>query len=48
MIRNSKSDIKGIIEELKVNGIKLENEDIEINKKLAISGLRLFLRGQLF
>ena len=30
VIRNSTSDIKGLIEELKINGIKLENEDIEI------------------
>ena len=32
IIQNSKSDIKGIVEELKQNGIKLENEDIEINE----------------
>ena len=38
VIKNSKSDIKGLIEELKTNGIKLENEDIEINKKIGDYG----------
>ena len=38
VIKNSKSDIKGLIEELKANGIKLENEDIEINKKIGDYG----------
>lgn len=33
IIENSTSDIKTLIEELKINGKKLENEDIEINKK---------------
>lgn len=33
VIRNSKSDIQGIVEELKQNGIRLEDEDIAINKK---------------
>ena len=38
IIENSKSDIEGLIEELKENGIKLENEDIEINKKIGDYG----------
>ena len=33
IIENSTSDIKTLIEELKINGKKLENEDIEINKQ---------------
>ena len=45
VIRNSKSDIKGIIEELKVNGIKLENEDIEINKKIGDFGAEVVPKG---
>ena len=38
VIKNSKSDINGIIAELKINAIKLENEDIEINKKIGDYG----------
>ena len=38
IIKNSNSDIYGIVEELKQNGIKLENEDIEINKKIGEYG----------
>lgn len=38
LIENSKSDIDGIVEELIKNGIKLENEDIEINKKIGDFG----------
>ena len=34
VIKNSKSDITGIIKELEENAVKLENEDIEINKKI--------------
>ena len=45
VIRNSKSDIKSIIEELKVNGIKLENEDIEINKKIGDFGAEVVPKG---
>ena len=45
VIRNSKSDIKGLIEELKVNGIKLENEDIEINKKIGDYGAEVVPKG---
>ena len=45
LIRNSKSDIKGIVEELKQNGIKLENEDIEINKKIGDYGAEVVPKG---
>ncbi len=45
VIRNSKYDIKGLIEELKVNGIKLENEDIEINKKIGDYGAEVVPKG---
>ena len=45
VIKNSKSDIQGIIEELKVNAIKLENEDIEINKKIGDYGAEVVPKG---
>lgn len=45
VIKNSTSDIKGIIEELKQNGIKLENEDIEINKKIGDFGAEVVPKG---
>ncbi len=45
VIRNSTSDIKGLIEELKINGIKLENEDIEINKKIGDYGAEVVPKG---
>ncbi len=45
IIKNSKSDIRGIIEELKQNGIKLENEDIEINKKIGDYGAEIVPKG---
>ena len=45
VIRNSKSDIDGIIEELKQNGIKLENEDIEINKRIGDYGAEVVPKG---
>lgn len=45
LIKNSKSDIKEIIEELIANGIKLENEDIEINKKIGDFGAEVVLKG---
>ena len=45
IIQNSKSDIKGIVEELKQNGIKLENEDIEINKKIGDYGAEVVPKG---
>src|SRR5574344_2675723 len=45
IIKNSKSDIKGIVEELKQNGIKLENEDIAINKKIGDYGAEVVPKG---
>lgn len=45
IIENSKSDIAGIVEELKQNGIKLENEDIEINKKIGDYGAEVVPKG---
>lgn len=45
IIKNSTSNIKGIIEELKENAIKLENEDIEINKKIGDYGAEIVPKG---
>ena len=45
IIKNSKADILGLIEELKQNGIKLENEDIEINKKIGDFGSEVVPKG---
>lgn len=45
VIKNSKSDIAGIIEELKQNGIKLEDEDIAINKKIGDYGAEVVPKG---
>ena len=45
IIKNSKSDIKGIIEELKENCKKLEDEDIEINKKIGDYGAEVVPEG---
>ncbi len=45
VIENSTSDIAGIVEELKQNGIKLENEDIEINKKIGDYGAEVVPKG---
>ena len=45
IIRNSTSDINGIVTELKKNGIKLENEDIEINKKIGDYGAEVVPKG---
>ncbi|MBQ8168576.1 S-methyl-5-thioribose-1-phosphate isomerase [bacterium] len=45
IIKNSTSDINGLIEELKQNGIKLENEDIEINKKIGDYGAEVVPKG---
>jgi len=41
VVKASTSDIKGIISELIANGIKLENEDIEINKKMGDFGAEI-------
>lgn len=45
LIKKSKSDINGIVEELISNGIKLENEDIEINKKIGGFGAEVVPKG---
>lgn len=45
LVKNSKSDINGIISELIQNGIKLENEDIEINKKIGNFGAEIVPKG---
>ena len=45
VIKNSNSDVNGIIEELKQNAIKLENEDIEINKKIGAYGAEVVPKG---
>lgn len=45
VIKNSNADIKGIVEELKKNAIKLENEDIEINKKIGDYGAEVVPKG---
>lgn len=45
LVKNSKSDIKGIISELTENGIKLENEDIEINKRIGNFGAEVVPQG---
>ena len=45
VIKNSKSDIAGIVEELKQNGIKLEDEDIAINKKIGDYGAEVVPKG---
>ena len=45
VIKNSNSDVNGIIEELKQNAIKLENEDIKINKKIGDYGAEVVPKG---
>lgn len=45
VINASKADINGIIKELKTNAIKLENEDIEINKKIGDYGAEVVPKG---
>ncbi len=45
IVRNSKSDIAGIVEELKQNGIKMENDDIAINKKIGDNGAVVVPKG---
>lgn len=46
VIKNSESDIAGIVQELKQNAIMLENEDIAINKKLGITVHKWFQKVQ--
>lgn len=45
VIKNSTSDISGLIKELIENSIKLENEDIEINKKIGDYGAEVVPKG---
>ena len=45
LIENSKSDISGIVEELKQNGIKMENDDISINKRIGDNGAEVVPKG---
>lgn len=45
IIENSAADIEGIVEELKINGIKLEKEDVEINKKIGDYGAQVVPKG---
>lgn len=45
LANSSKSDIDKIVEELIANGIKLENEDIEINKKMGEYGASVVPKG---
>ena len=45
VILNSQSGIRGIVEELKLNAIKLEDEDIEINKKIGDYGAEVVPKG---
>ena len=45
IIKNSTSDINNIIKELIENSIKLENEDIEINKKIGDYGAEIVPKG---
>lgn len=45
LVNNSKSDIEGIVQELIENGIKLELEDIAINKKLGDFGAEVVPKG---
>lgn len=45
IIKNSKSDVNELILELTQNGIKLENEDIAINKKIGHYGSEVVPKG---
>ena len=45
IIKNSKSDIQTIINDLTTNAVKLENEDIEINKKIGDYGAEVVPKG---
>lgn len=45
VIRNSKSDINGIVKELIANGKRLEDEDIAINKKIGDYGAEVVPKG---
>lgn len=45
IIKSSAGSIKDIISELKFNAVKLENEDIEINKKIGDNGAKIVPKG---
>lgn len=45
IVKNSTSDVEGIVKELIENGIKLELEDIEINKKIGDFGAEVVPKG---
>ena len=45
IIKNSTADIAGIVEQLRQNGKRLENEDIEINKKIGDYGAEVVPKG---
>lgn len=45
IIKNSTANIAGIVEELRQNGKRLENEDIEINKKIGDYGAEVVPKG---
>ena len=45
VLNNSTSDIAGIVEELKQNGIKMENDDISINKRIGDNGAEVVPKG---
>jgi len=44
IVKNSTLDINGIVQALIVNGIKLEHEDVEINKKMGDFGAEIVQR----
>lgn len=45
LVKKSNSDVDGLVKELIENGIKLENEDIEINKKMGDFGAEVVPKG---
>lgn len=45
LVSQSKSEIEGLVKKLIENGIKLENEDIEINKKMGDFGAEVVPKG---
>lgn len=45
LFKKSNSDVDGLVKELIENGIKLENEDVEINKKMGDFGAEVVPKG---
>ncbi len=45
LIKQSNANVEGLVKELKENGIKLENEDIAINKKIGDYGAEVVPKG---